>query len=240
MPQALAAGVRKPPREETAIWARWPGRVGRHPQLWGFELWADAVRARCPSRGLYSLNPSRWEMNGMCSQGIRAASMCTSAGSRPWAKPSFGSPESQKLGSKNRATSMTSRQMKDSGLPASSKYRRTFSDSLYARARLNGNLELSRRIISFVTHDEQKSLRCMKSHGCVRVSHPLRPCDRVGHAASSNPGGQTLDALIKPVPIVSKSLDEIGMMKVDVVAEELTAHWMVAELVNASASAQMT
>jgi hypothetical protein len=124
MPQALAAGVRKPPREETAIWARWPGRVGRHPQLWGFELWADAVRARCPSRGLYSLNPSRWGMNGMCSQGIRAASKCTSAGSRPRAKPSFGSPESQKLGSKNRATSMTSRQMKDSGLPGSSKYRR--------------------------------------------------------------------------------------------------------------------
>jgi hypothetical protein len=34
------------------------------------------------------------------------------------------------------------------------------------------------------THDEQKSLRCMRSHGCVRVSHPLRPCDRVGHAAT--------------------------------------------------------
>jgi hypothetical protein len=41
---------------------------------------------------------------------------------------SFGSPESQKLGSKNRATSMTSRQMKDSGLPASSKYRRDSVD----------------------------------------------------------------------------------------------------------------
>jgi hypothetical protein len=54
--------------------------------------------------------------------------------------------------------------------------------SLRARARLNGNLELSRRIISFVTHDEQKSLRCMRSYG--RVSHPLRPCDRVGHAAT--------------------------------------------------------
>jgi biotin operon repressor len=25
----------------------------------------------------------------------------------------------------------------------------------------------------------RKSLRCMRSHGCVRVSHPLRPCDRV-------------------------------------------------------------
>ena len=56
--------------------------------------------------------------------------------------------------------------------------------SLYARARLNGNLELSRRIISFVTHDEQKSLRCMRSYGCVRVSLPLRPDDRVGHAAT--------------------------------------------------------
>ena len=31
----------EPPREETAIWARWPGRVARHAQLWGFELWAD-------------------------------------------------------------------------------------------------------------------------------------------------------------------------------------------------------
>ena len=31
----------------------------------------------------------------------------------------------------------------------------------------DGNLELSRRIISFVTHDEQKSLRCMRSYGCV-------------------------------------------------------------------------
>ena len=61
---------------------------------------------------------------------------------------------------------------------------RTFSDSLYARARLNGNLELSRRIISFVTHDEQKSLRCMRSYGCVRVSLPLRADDRVGHAAT--------------------------------------------------------
>jgi hypothetical protein len=30
----------------------------------------------------------------------------------------------------------------------------------------------------------RKSLRCMRSHGCVRVSHPLRPCDRVGHAAT--------------------------------------------------------
>ena len=56
--------------------------------------------------------------------------------------------------------------------------------STRARARLNGNLELSRRIISFVTHDEQKSLRCMRSYGCVRVSLPLRPDDRVGHAAT--------------------------------------------------------
>src|SRR5207344_822424 len=30
----------------------------------------------------------------------------------------------------------------------------------------------------------RKSLRCMRSYGCVRVSHPLRPCDRVGHAAT--------------------------------------------------------
>ena len=59
-----------------------------------------------------------------------------------------------------------------------------FGQSLRARARLNGNLELSRRIISFVTHDEQKSLRCMRSYGCVRVSLPLRPDDRVGHAAT--------------------------------------------------------
>jgi hypothetical protein len=34
------------------------------------------------------------------------------------------------------------------------------------------------------THDEQKSLRCMRSHGCVRVSLPLSPCDRVGHTAT--------------------------------------------------------
>src|SRR6202162_1015047 len=58
--------------------------------------------------------------------------------------------------------------------------------STRARARLNGNLELSRRIISFVTHDEQKSLRCMRSYGCVRVSLPLRPDDRVGHADAQN------------------------------------------------------
>ena len=32
----------------------------------------------------------------------------------------------------------------------------TFLHSLYARARLNGNLELSRPINIFVTHDEQK------------------------------------------------------------------------------------
>jgi hypothetical protein len=37
----------------------------------------------------------------------------------------------------------------------------TISDSVYARAK-----------ISFVTHDEQKSLRCMRSYGCVCVSHP--------------------------------------------------------------------
>src|ERR1700720_3010651 len=43
-----------------------------------------------------------------------------------------------------------------------------------------GTWNSRRRIISFVTHDEQKSLRCMRSYGCVRVSHPLRPCDRVG------------------------------------------------------------
>jgi hypothetical protein len=56
---------------------------------------------------------------------------------------------------------------------------------LYARARLNGNLELSRRInIVRHSHDEQKSLRCMRSHGCVRVFLPVRPCDRVGHAAT--------------------------------------------------------
>ena len=47
-----------------------------------------------------------------------------------------------------------------------------------------GTWNSRRRIISFVTHDEQKSLRCMRSYGCVRVSHPLRPCDRVGHAAT--------------------------------------------------------
>jgi hypothetical protein len=35
-----------------------------------------------------------------------------------------------------------------------------------------------------VSDDEQKSLRCMRSYGCVRVSLPLRPCDRVGHAAT--------------------------------------------------------
>jgi hypothetical protein len=44
-------GVRKPPREETAIWARWPGRVGRHPQLWGFELWTDRSNGQ-GARGL--------------------------------------------------------------------------------------------------------------------------------------------------------------------------------------------
>ena len=51
MPQTLAAGVRKPPRDETAIWARWPGRVGRHPQLWGFELWTDRSNGQ-GARGL--------------------------------------------------------------------------------------------------------------------------------------------------------------------------------------------
>ena len=32
----------------------------------------------------------------------------------------------------------------------------------------------------------------------------------------------------------------VGVMEIDVVAEELTAYWIVAELCNASASAQMT
>jgi Virulence factor BrkB len=47
-----------------------------------------------------------------------------------------------------------------------------------------GTWNSRRRIISFVTHDGQKSLRCMRSYGCVRVSLPLRPDDCVGHAAT--------------------------------------------------------
>jgi hypothetical protein len=46
--------------------------------------------------------------------------------------------------------------------------------------RLNGNLELSRRIISFVTHDEQKSLRCMRSHGLARAR---RDCPKTSEIA---------------------------------------------------------
>jgi hypothetical protein len=45
MPQTVAAGVRKPPREETAIWGRWPGRVGPLPQPRGFERWAEAQKS---------------------------------------------------------------------------------------------------------------------------------------------------------------------------------------------------
>src|SRR5260370_9451624 len=51
VPRALAAGVRKPPREETAIWARWPGRVGPRAQLWGFEPWAGRADGQA-RRGL--------------------------------------------------------------------------------------------------------------------------------------------------------------------------------------------
>src|SRR5271165_2047797 len=40
VPRAMAAGVRKPPREETAIWVRRPGRVGPQARLWRFERWA--------------------------------------------------------------------------------------------------------------------------------------------------------------------------------------------------------
>jgi hypothetical protein len=41
-----------------------------------------------------------------------------------------------------------------------------------------------------VTHDEQKSLRCMRSYGCVRVSLPLRPDDRVRCSMLSGSSGQ--------------------------------------------------
>jgi hypothetical protein len=50
-PQTPAAGVRKPPRDETAIWARWAGRVGPRAQLWGFERWADGAEGRA-TRGV--------------------------------------------------------------------------------------------------------------------------------------------------------------------------------------------
>jgi hypothetical protein len=53
--------------------------------------------------------PSSWGMNGMCSQGTRVTSESTSAGSRPRPKPRIGSRESRKLGSKNGATRMISR-----------------------------------------------------------------------------------------------------------------------------------
>jgi hypothetical protein len=53
-----------------------------------------------------------------------------------------------------------------------------------------GTWNSRRRIISFVTHDEQKSLRCMRSYGCVieevsaKTLGPIAP----GEAAGAVPG----------------------------------------------------
>jgi hypothetical protein len=63
-------------------------------------------------------------------------------------------------------------------------HRCKLSNNIRQLAAMASSLLTPPDLLRFHTHDEQKSLRCMRSHGCVRVSHQLRPCDRVGHAAT--------------------------------------------------------
>jgi pimeloyl-ACP methyl ester carboxylesterase len=59
----------------------------------------------------------------------------------------------------------------------------TFLHSLYARARLNGNSELSRRI-NIVGHSRRAEIAPLHEVSWMRPRvPPLRPCNRVGHAA---------------------------------------------------------
>jgi hypothetical protein len=58
------------------------------------------------------------------------------------------------------------------------------SDRVYARARLNGNLELSRRI-NIVRHSRRAEITMLHEDSGWRPRvPPLRPCDRGGHAAT--------------------------------------------------------
>ena len=51
-----AAGVRKPPKDETARWAGRPGRAGPRAQLWGFKQRACRVGGKATRRLMLSLN----------------------------------------------------------------------------------------------------------------------------------------------------------------------------------------